>query len=356
MSVPLQTPHSGFHWDGSARRFFEGWYYRVTLPQPGQSFAWMYSIDDPGGGRPHSGGAAQVLGPEDAYLCRPFPSPRSFWAARARLALGHWGRSDLALPARELAPADFERHVAEGYQATATAHQGTLADPGRDHHCRWFYTIRPVYGWGHPNRPQQATAGLLSFLPIFEPGWQILMARGLATGWIEWQGQRYEFCDAPTYSEKNWGRAFPEQWFWFHCNCIERSSDLSLTAAGGNRQVLSWTEEAALIGLHYGGTFYEFVPWNAQLSWQIAPWGRWQMQARSQHYEIELTGTTERAGRVLRAPTEAGLQPCCRDTLLGELELVLRSRSGRVLLQAQSACCGLEVGGIPWQHAWHSSC
>jgi len=31
-----QTPHSGYHWDGSSRRF-EGWYYRVTLPECGQT-------------------------------------------------------------------------------------------------------------------------------------------------------------------------------------------------------------------------------------------------------------------------------------------------------------------------------
>ncbi len=35
----LQTPHSGYHWDGSSRRFFEGWYYRVTLPAERQTFA-----------------------------------------------------------------------------------------------------------------------------------------------------------------------------------------------------------------------------------------------------------------------------------------------------------------------------
>ncbi len=58
-----QTPHSGYHWGGDNRRFFEGWYYRVTLPAPeNQTFAFMYSIEDPIGGKPHSGGAAQILG------------------------------------------------------------------------------------------------------------------------------------------------------------------------------------------------------------------------------------------------------------------------------------------------------
>jgi hypothetical protein len=39
------------------------------------------------------------------------------------------------------------------------------------------------------------------------------MAHGLATGWIEWKGKRYHFTDAPAYSEKNWGGAFPQNGF-----------------------------------------------------------------------------------------------------------------------------------------------
>ena len=33
-------------------------------------------------------------------------------------------------------------------------------------------------------------------------------------GWIEWDGERFEFQNAPSYSEKNWGGAFPRKWFW----------------------------------------------------------------------------------------------------------------------------------------------
>lgn len=36
----------------------------------------------------------------------------------------------------------------------------------------------------------------------------------LVTGWIEWDGKKYEFRNAPSYSEKNWGGAFPKKWFW----------------------------------------------------------------------------------------------------------------------------------------------
>lgn len=33
-------------------------------------------------------------------------------------------------------------------------------------------------------------------------------------GWIEWGDQRFEFKDAPSYCEKNWGGSFPKKWFW----------------------------------------------------------------------------------------------------------------------------------------------
>ncbi|MBD2577360.1 tocopherol cyclase family protein [Oscillatoria sp. FACHB-1406] len=357
----LQTPHSGYHWDGS-RRFFEGWYYRVTLPQSGQTFAFMYSIEDPIGNQPNSGGAVQVLGPEDEYLWRTFPDVRGFWGAKERLGLGHWGKHNLEIAPQELEPSLFAAAVGEGYQATASLNQGAIHDPGSDRDCRWHYTIEPIYGWGNPRGIQQSTAGLLSSFAIFEPGWQILMASGLATGWIDWNGQRYEFRDAPAYSEKNWGRSFPQKWFWINCNQFEGEADLALTAGGGRRGVLWWMESVALICLHYRGEFYEFVPWNAAVSWRIEPWGRWEMRARNAQGEVELVGTTDLPGTPLRAPTREGLQFCCRDTMLGRLQLTLRApRSGslrdraqNVILRAESNLCGLEVGGEPWEEVWEN--
>jgi tocopherol cyclase len=357
-SLPLvQTPHSGYHWDNSARRFFEGWYYRVTLPECGQTFAFMYSIEDPTGNQPHSGGSAQILGPNDEYLCRTFPDVTQFWAWRHTLGVGHWRTFKIGQNPGYLEPAQFDRSIHEGYQATATCHQGKLRDPGTGQMAQWQYTIQPIYGWGDVDRIQQSTAGWLSHLPIFEPGWQILMAHGLATGWIEWNGICYSFTDAPAYSEKNWGGSFPKKWFWLNCNAFEQEPDLALTAGGGKRGVLWWMESAAMIGIHHRGQFYEFVPWNARVSWTIHPWGYWRMQADNDRYEVELTGTTGLPGTPLRAPTEQGLVFCCQDTMRGNLTLELRERQGsrsKLLLEAQSSLCGLEVGGGPWDGPWQS--
>ncbi|MGJ3249995.1 MAG: tocopherol cyclase family protein [Elainellaceae cyanobacterium] len=372
-----QTPHSGYHWDGSSRRFFEGWYYRVTLPSCGETFAFMYSIEDPIGGKPYSGGGAQILGPNDEYLCRTFPDVTQFWAWQDSLGLGHGRlnenisqdpnrRRDKSEMPRSvgrkfpqyLQPDEFEKYIAEGYQGTATWHQGKLRDPGTGCMAHWQYAIEPVYGWGDRAGIQQSTAGWLSQFQIFEPGWQILMAHGLATGWIDWNGQRYEFDRAPAYSEKNWGGAFPQKWFWVNCNAFENEPNLALTAGGGRRGVLWWMESVAMIGIHHQGVFYEFVPWNSTVTWEIHPWGYWRMTAHTNQFEVELTATTTLPGTLLRAPTEQGLIIACRDTMRGDVHLQLRKRQGptmKVILDATSHLGGLEVGGSPWDDVWSSA-
>lgn len=123
---------------------------------------------------------------------------------------------------------------------------------------KWAYSTRPIYGWGDIDQNQSATAGWLAALPVFEPHWQVCMAGGLSSGtcfvsflivlsmlafyhpcmvnhsvkidltfcaaswvmvfvysgWIEWDDRKFEFQDAPSYSEKNWGGSFPRKWFW----------------------------------------------------------------------------------------------------------------------------------------------
>ena len=168
----VYPPHSGYHWNGSDHRFFEGWYYRVTLPDCGQTFAFMYSIEDPIGGKPYSGGAAQILGPTDHYFCQTFPNPHRFWSWGAPwgmgpLGLGHWGQTGLQQPPGYLPPRQFDQVISAGYQGTLTLHQGHLMDPGTGESVHWSYQTQPIYGWGDIGQWQQATAGGLSFFAYF---------------------------------------------------------------------------------------------------------------------------------------------------------------------------------------------
>jgi len=367
-SDPLFSgPHSGYHWRGQTARFFEGWYFRLTLPEVAQTFAFMYSIDDPAGGTDHSGGAVQILGPNEVYYCRTFPHPQQFWAWPHQLGLGHWRTtssdfSDSSAPlegsfsAQPLQPTDFAHRVTEGYQVCEELHQGRLLKPCGTVQAEWHYEITPIASWG--TKTQQATAGWLSYLPVFDPGWQVLMAHGMASGWIQWQGQRYDFDAVPAYAEKNWGGTFPIKWFWLQCNAFTAMPGLSITTAGGIRDVLSWQEKVGIVGIHYQDQFYEFVSTKSPLSWRVEPWGEWRISAQTYQYRVEVVGRALDESAWVRVPTRAGLQWLCRDTTHGQLQVKLwalgdgSAGSERLIIDASSELAGLEVGGGPWDEVW----
>ncbi|KAH9761159.1 Tocopherol cyclase [Citrus sinensis] len=343
----LRTPHSGYHFDGSTRRFFEGWYFRVSIPERKQSFCIIYSVENPAfkkklsslevaqHGPRFTGVGVQILGADDKYMCHYSEESSNFWGSRHELMLGNTFRADKGSqpPTKE----EFKRRVSEGFQVTPLWHQGCIHDDGRTNFAetvksaRWEYSTRPVYGWGNVGSKQNSTAGWLAAFPVFEPHWQICMAGGLSTGII------------------------------VQCNVFEGATgEVALTAGGGLRQlpVLDSFENAAMIGIHYDGILYEFVPWNGVVSWEISQWGYWYFAAENQTHMVELKATTKYPGTTLRAPTsEAGLAPACKDTCFGELTLQLWERrydgtKGKMILDVTSDMAALEVGGGPWFNTW----
>ncbi len=329
MSVAV-LPHSGYHWNHGSGRFFEGWYYRVTLPEVQQSFAFMYSIDDPQGKTPYSGGLVQVLGVEDLSLWRTLPNTKDFRASHDSSNIEHWSKGQ------------------QGYSASHIHNKGKICDPVTGRSCIWDYQIQVIDTWGDRRLPIP-TMGWLSYLPIFEPGWQILTAHGLATGQIIWDNQIFEFIDAPAYSEKNWGRSFPQKWFWLQCNAFPNYPDLSITAAGGIREILGQKQDVGMIGIHYQGKSYIFLSTQDKLSFHIQPWGLWHMQAQSKNWQVEIIGETQSSGSLVMVPTATGAEFSCRDTAKGQIKLSLKTEQQ---IKATSNLAALEIGGRDWENPW----
>ena len=323
----------------------EGWYYRLTLPpsQGNASFAFIFSIDDPVGGRGGERGgtdlslsAAQVMGPGDGYIVQTDRDDTKFWAWEASQGLGctfEWkGDDDGAAAAADdddddnrmttaMHPEEWRRRVRTGFQMLPTSLQGRLV--GRDGAerdavrlgpvmnggnddgdsddennsagigsrppsfapavCDFDMTIAPLAGWGDDRggARQRSTAGWLAGFAVFEPHWQVTLADARATGTVNWNGTLYNFADAPFYAEKNWGGAFPSKWYWVQCNAFEGYDRLTVTAGGGTRKIpLGQTESLGMVSIHYDGVFYEAVPWTGSMEWDVDTWGKWVLRGR----------------------------------------------------------------------------
>lgn len=68
------------------------------MPNESDSFALIYSIEDPAGTSAQSGIGAQVMGPQDGYMIQYDHDVNKFWASSTSLSLGTCFESEIGKP------------------------------------------------------------------------------------------------------------------------------------------------------------------------------------------------------------------------------------------------------------------
>jgi|TARA_X000000368_G_scaffold80928_1_gene60763 tocopherol cyclase len=418
-SAPKFTPapHSGYHRRGNvnpnrnkSQSFFEGWYFRLSISRE-QSVSLIYHVYDPDdeNSKRHSAGA-QIIGPNGEYIYKESRKVRENFKAEAHeLALQLEFDTAVKKPKLDTNRREFYRvsdrgtkHA--GYICTSESNKndiGNIDSPWKDSavldYIEWDIDVTPLKTYGSGNGTGKdkedvgvSPAGWLTSLPLLEPHYQILFAHALATGYIECDGKRTEFIDAPFYAEKNWGGGgFPRKWFWMQCNSFPHYPDLSVACTGANRGVVispGTYEDVGMIAVHFGDLFVQFTPIGASKStktnssyvgenvlvksttfeWKVHPWGSWEVVAKGDEYECFITGTCEHdlskcKTTVLRAPapdTETGMLPLCRETFSGDMTVSMYKIDKKNIripvfenASSGSTAC-LEVGGGPWEEPW----
>ena len=69
----------------------------------------------------------------------------------------------------------------------------------------------------------------------------------------------------------------------FSLRSWKRRKAINIFNLQGGRTCFKYTDTRQFppvqVGVHYDGIFYEFVPWNGVVNWEIFPWGYWYMAA-----------------------------------------------------------------------------
>ena len=187
-----QPPHAGRHFFPShpaygpswrrrlmmRRRFMEGWYFRLTIPEENASFAIIISIEDPGNKKSNLRRVClQIVGPDDTYMVKADKDDTKFWATKQYQALGYtfcYKSQSIATDKRisattAMSRQDWNESVQSGFQITPTLllgkvegydgkDDGALDGQGTPAYCEFDVSVEPVCGWGNA----KSTAGWLS--------------------------------------------------------------------------------------------------------------------------------------------------------------------------------------------------
>jgi len=271
-------------------------------------------------------------------LCGINRSPSGSWATVA--IAGHPGRFVRSVAAPE-GFADPDRyHVVVPGVLEADEHH-LHVDLGPD--ARVDVTISDHVAW--PLRT--AGGGVFSALPFLGQYWHphVLDARVEGTATID--GAAWSLGGARLYAEKNWGRGFPEFWWWGQAQGFERP-DVTVVFTGG---VLTAGPAAVVVGgivVRLGARVIRLTPPFVRMAAE-AGGGRWHARGRGHGVEVEIEGRDDPAeAHVLPVPVPAERRNADTDFehLAGRLDVVVREH-GQVLFRGRSDLAGLEIGFHP---------
>jgi tocopherol cyclase len=163
-------------------------------------------------------------------------------------------------------------------------------------------------------------------------------------GELEVDGRAVDFTGGKGYIEKDWGESFPAAWVWFQTNHFQEPGT-SLTASVAIIPWMRTSFRGFIIGLWHAGHLYRFATYTGARIEHLAIKGdhvEWIVKGNAGRLEMR----ARRAGTaLLKGPTRSDMGLRVPETLDGEVEVRLRSPTGKEIYSGHGRHAGLEVGG-----------
>ncbi|MDP8222235.1 MAG: tocopherol cyclase family protein [Candidatus Lernaella stagnicola] len=194
------TDPNRYHWNGLTSPFFEGWFFRISVPGGG-SYAFIYAVQNPGATASEPSGSHVVVFRDGGEIVEETFGVEHFAADR--------GRFDVTV---------------NDNTAGANRLTGSLRDG--DQLVTWNIEYEATEAWNE-------TMGGLTNVPTLPVNWHVGALRGRATGEISWGGQTERFAGAPIFQDHNWGNYFPEGYVWMQSQEFPRRRE-AVALAGGD--------------------------------------------------------------------------------------------------------------------------
>lgn len=196
--------------------------------------------------------------------------------------------------------------------------------------------------------PRRSLGGLgaAHLVPGLQQYWHAHLLGGAARGVLE-LGEGTERLDGlDVYAEKNWGRGFPEMWWWGQAQHWAAGDDACLVFAGGRLISHPPHVAATTVVLRLGASVVRLVPPLALVRTRIGG-GHWQVRANGPRTAIEIDADAG-PGAPLRLPVpplDGHVPGEVAQHQSGRMRVVLR-RGRRTIWRGETALAGLELGEL----------
>jgi hypothetical protein len=248
------------HQSGDQGDWFEWWYYKA-IADDGTPFYWVYG----------------VVNPWDFGQSNP--------ASKAYVGVGNF--ETLENFEQKFAVKDFEAaydkteiRVGDFY-ATDRALTGAMPSPGGT--IQWQLDLQKEWGWN-------AMGWGLPLNSLSNISWYPAQALSLMNGWLNYQGKIYEFHNAKAYQDRNWGRSFPDWWFWLVSNHFNERADATVVCGGGLPRVLGMKPMPVIncglkaLGKELSFRSHDYFSYDYDIGF-----GRWEIVLKNALHKLKLS-------------------------------------------------------------------
>ncbi len=301
--------------------WFEWWYYKVVLPETGESFFFVYGV------------------------VNPWDSANSLKGTRAYVGMGDFVQKkqiEETLDISQFNARYDETYVTVGNQfATDTHFNGNI----NNQHGQAYWNINIQKKWTF-NAISWATGRGITNIE-----WYPAQADAVCSGTIVSGGVEREFQKAPCYQDRNWGESFPKWWTWIVSNHFVGHPDTALAIGGGKPKY--WGHnipfEGVAIGLKHKGKEYNFRPNEFDRVRVDINFGKWNVYATNGKHKVVISAWAPPESFMdLKFMTPEGEIFHDYETLTGYLKVELYKKKGffgwKLMETLESYYAGIEYG------------
>jgi tocopherol cyclase len=304
--------------------WFEWWYYKVTIPQTGKSYYFVYGI------------------------VNPWDKNKSLKGTRSYVGMGDFHQkyqveNIFDLDAFKASYEKTEIHVDKNF-ASDTHFSGYLENKKQNQMAQWDIKIEKQWTFN--------AEGWLLGTGITDIDWYPAQAAATCSGSIISGKEKIQFEDAPCYQDRNWGKQFPEWWAWIVSNHFDHFPNTVLAVGGGKPtiQTLPAPMGGMFIGLKHQGIEHSFRLNNLNPVVAKISMGEWKLVGMNSTHVIHLDAHAPKDKFMdLQFMTPQGEIYHDYETLNGNVTIKLYKRVGwQYFLQDKlfSSHTGIEYGSF----------
>lgn len=187
--------------------------------------------------------------------------------------------------------------------------------------------------------------GWYGYIPVMECYHGVLSLHHYIHGQLILNGKEISFDGGLGYMEKDWGTSFPSSWVWLQSNHFDRDN-ISLMMSVAKIPWHGRSFVGLITGLWFDNALYRFTTYtNANIDYlRINELGA-SIGISDRQYELTIKAKKGTSG-ALQAPVKGAMTGSVMESISGIAAIKLNDKkTGRVLLDTQARCCGMEVAG-----------